>query len=202
MDELTERQTAILTFISRHCRESGYPPTVREIGMAVGLASPSTVHAHLAKLEAGGHIRRDPTKPRAMFVCRDAVLDAPATPAPPSVAALPLVGSVAAGVPRLAEQDVEDWITSPFEGDFVLRVTGDSMMNAGILDGDLVVVAQRPTANDGEIVVAQIEDEATVKRLKRVDGRVHLVPENDAFSVIIPDEVTLLGVVVGVLRKL
>ncbi len=202
MDELTERQTAILTFISRHCRESGYPPTVREIGMAVGLASPSTVHAHLAKLEAGGHIRRDPTKPRAMFVCRDAVLDAPAAPAPPSVAALPLVGSVAAGVPRLAEQDVEDWITSPFEGDFVLRVTGDSMMNAGILDGDLVVVAQRPTANDGEIVVAQIEDEATVKRLKRVDGRVHLVPENDAFSTIIPDEVTLLGVVVGVLRKL
>ncbi len=202
MDELTERQTAILTFISRHCRESGYPPTVREIGMAVGLASPSTVHAHLAKLEAGGHIRRDPTKPRAMFVCRDAVLDAPAAPAPPSVAALPLVGSVAAGVPRLAEQDVEDWITSPFEGDFVLRVTGDSMMNAGILDGDLVVVAQRPTANDGEIVVAQIEDEATVKRLKRVDGRVHLVPENDAFSVIVPDEVTLLGVVVGVLRKL
>lgn len=202
MDELTERQTAILTFISRHCRESGYPPTVREIGMAVGLASPSTVHAHLAKLEAGGHIRRDPTKPRAMFVCRDAVLDAPAAPAPPSVAALPLVGSVAAGVPRLAEQDVEDWITSPFEGDFVLRVTGDSMMNAGILDGDLVVVAQRPTANDGEIVVAQIEDEATVKRLKRVDGRVHLVPENDAFSTIVPDEVTLLGVVVGVLRKL
>lgn len=202
MDELSERQTAILTFISRHCRESGYPPTVREIGLAVGLASPSTVHAHLAKLESAGHIRRDPTKPRAMFVCHDAVLEAPAAPAPPSVAALPLVGSVAAGVPRLAEQDVEDWITSPFEGDFVLRVTGDSMMNAGILDGDLVVVAQRPTANDGEIVVAQIEDEATVKRLKRVDGRVHLVPENDAFSTIVPDEVTLLGVVVGVLRKL
>ena len=123
-------------------------------------------------------------------------------PGPPSVAALPLVGSVAAGVPRLAEQDVEDWITSPFEGDFVLRVTGDSMMNAGILDGDLVVVAQRPTADDGEIVVAQIEDEATVKRLRRVDGQVHLMPENDAFSPIVPDEVTLLGVVVGVLRKL
>lgn len=204
MDELTERQTAILTFISRHCRESGYPPTVREIGMAVGLASPSTVHAHLAKLESAGHIRRDPTKPRAMFVCSSAVAE-PASdvaPAPPSVAALPLVGSVAAGVPRLAEQDVEDWITSPFEGDFVLRVTGDSMMNAGILDGDLVVVAQRPTADDGEIVVAQIEDEATVKRLRRVDGRVHLMPENDAFSPIVPDEVTLLGVVVGVLRKL
>jgi repressor LexA len=203
MDELSERQTAILTFISRHCRESGYPPTVREIGLAVGLASPSTVHSHLAKLESAGHIRRDPTKPRAMFVCRDAAPESPhAAPVPPAVAALPLVGAVAAGVPRLAEQDVEDWITSPFEGDFVLRVTGDSMMNAGILDGDLVVVAQRPTADDGEIVVAQIEDEATVKRLRRVDGRVHLMPENDAFSPIVPDEVTLLGVVVGVLRKL
>lgn len=203
MDDLTERQTAILTFISRHCRDSGYPPTVREIGLAVGLASPSTVHAHLAKLESAGHIKRDPTKPRAMFVCRDAVEPAPppALPAPPANT-LPLVGSVAAGVPKLAEQDVEDWIASPFEGDFMLRVTGDSMINAGILDGDLVVVAQRPTANDGEIVVAQIEDEATVKRLKRVDGRVHLMPENDAFSPIIPDEVSLLGVVVGVLRKL
>ncbi len=199
MDDLTERQTAILTFISRHCRDSGYPPTVREIGLAVGLASPSTVHAHLAKLEAGGHIRRDPTKPRAMFVCRDAeqqeVARRPAT-------ALPLLGSVAAGVPRLAEQDVEDWVTTPFEGDFMLRVSGESMINAGILDGDLVVVSRRPTADDGEIVVAQIDDEATVKRLRRVDGRVHLMPENDAFAPIIPDEVTLLGVVVGVLRKL
>ena len=199
MDDLTERQTAILTFISRHCRDSGYPPTVREIGLAVGLASPSTVHAHLAKLESGGHIRRDPTKPRAMFVCREA--EPEAVDRPPANS-LPLVGSVAAGVPRLAEQDVEEWVTSPFEGDFMLRVTGDSMINAGILDGDLVVVAQRPTADDGEIVVAQIEDEATVKRLRRVDGRVHLMPENDAFAPIVPDEVTLLGVVVGVLRKL
>ena len=201
MDDLTERQTAILTFISRHCRDSGYPPTVREIGLAVGLASPSTVHAHLAKLESGGHIHRDPTKPRAMFVCADMEAEAPQR-AQPAVAALPLIGSVAAGVPRLAEQDVEDWVTSPFEGDFMLRVTGDSMINAGILDGDLVVVARRPTANDGEIVVAQIEDEATVKRLRRVDGRVHLMPENDAYEPIIPDEVTLVGVVVGVLRKL
>ncbi len=199
MDDLTDRQSAILTFISRHCRETGYPPTVREIGLAVGLASPSTVHAHLAKLESGGHIRRDPTKPRAMFVCRDAV---EAAPAPPSAEALPLVGSVAAGVPRLAEQDVEEWIASPFAGDFMLRVTGDSMIDAGILDGDLVVVARRPTADEGEIVVAQIEDEATVKRLRFVDGRVHLMPENSAFAPIVPDEVTILGVVVGVLRKL
>jgi repressor LexA len=202
MDELTERQSAILSFISRHCRDTGYPPTVREIGLGVGLASPSTVHAHLAKLESGGHIRRDPTKPRAMFVCQDAV-EAPApVAAAPHPTALPLVGSVAAGVPRLAEEDVEDWITSPFEGDFVLRVSGDSMMNAGILDGDLVVVRRADTARDGEIVVGMIGEEATVKRLRRIDGRVHLMPENDAFEPIVPDELTLAGVVVGVLRKL
>jgi repressor LexA len=201
MDELTERQTAILTFISRHCRDSGYPPTVREIGLAVGLASPSTVHAHLAKLEQAGHIKRDPTKPRAMLVRVPG--EVPAAAARPSVAALPLVGSVAAGAPALAEQDVEDWVTSPFEGDFVLRVKGDSMIEAGILEGDLVVVRQTPTARDGEIVVAQIGEEATVKRLRRIDGQVHLMPENAAYEPIVPDEeVTLAGVVVGVLRKI
>jgi repressor LexA len=201
MDELTDRQTAILQFISRHCRDSGYPPTVREIGFGVGLASPSTVHAHLAKLEAAGHIHRDPTKPRAMYVCRDAELEATRSRRAP-VEALPLVGSVAAGAPRLAEQDVEDWVAAPFAGDFVLRVTGESMIGAGILDGDLVVVKRQPTARDGEIVVAQIEDEATVKRLRRADGRVHLVPENDAFEPIVVDDVLILGVVVGVMRKL
>ena len=200
-DDLTERQTAILSFISRHCRDTGYPPTVREIGLAVGLASPSTVHAHLAKLEAAGHSKRDPTKPRAMLV-RAPDAGAPA-PAQPSVAALPLVGSVAAGAPTLAEQDVEDWVTSPFEGDFVLRVKGDSMIEAGILEGDLVVVRQTPTARVGEIVVAQSGEEATVKRRRRVDGRVHLMPENAAYEPIVPDEeVTLAGVVVGVLRKI
>ena len=201
MDELSERQAAILEFISRHCRDTGYPPTVREIGFAVGLASPSTVHAHLAKLESGGHIKRDPTKPRAMFVRRD-VEEAAALEPRPRVEALPLIGSVAAGAPRLAEQDVEDWVSTPFEGDFVLRVTGDSMIKAGILDGDLVVVRRASTADDGEIVVAQIEDEATVKRLRRVGGRVELLPENDAYSPIVADEITLCGVVVGVLRAL
>jgi repressor LexA len=201
MDELTERQAAILEFISRHCRDTGYPPTVREIGFAVGLASPSTVHAHLAKLEAAGHIKRDPTKPRAMFVRREEE-PAPAAGAHPPVEALPLVGSVAAGAPRLAEQDVEDWVSTPFTGDFVLRVTGDSMVNAGILDGDLVVVRRARTADDGEIVVAQIEDEATVKRLRRANGRVELMPENDAYAPIVADEVTLCGVVVGVMRSL
>jgi len=199
MDELTERQTAILEFISRHCRESGYPPTVREIGFAVGLASPSTVHAHLAKLEAGGHIRRDPTKPRAMYVRPD---PAEAASAARDAAALPLVGSVAAGSPRLAEEDVEDWVPTPFAGDFMLRVSGDSMMNAGILDGDLVVVRRQPTAEEGQVVVARIEDEATVKRLRRVDGRVQLMPENDAYEPIVADDVTIVGVVSGVLRSL
>nr|WP_281412196.1 transcriptional repressor LexA [Miltoncostaea marina] len=201
---MSERQAAILAFISRHCRDNGYPPTVREIGLGVGLASPSTVHAHLAKLEAAGHIRRDPTKPRAMFVVRDdAAAPAPAPSEPArEAAALPLVGSVAAGAPLLAEQHVEDWVASPFPGDFLLRVRGDSMIEAGILDGDLVVVKRTPTASEGEIVVAMIEDEATVKRLRRVDGRVHLMPENPAYEPIVPDEVTLAGVVVGVLRKL
>lgn len=203
MDELSERQSAILAFISKHCRTSGYPPTVREIGLGVGLASPSTVHAHLAKLEAAGHIRRDPTKPRAMYVCADQAAAAAAeAPRGRDAATLPLVGAVAAGAPILAEQDVEDWIPSPFPGDFMLRVSGDSMIDAGILDGDLVVVRSAPTARDGEIVVAQIEDEATVKRLAHVDGRVHLMPENAAYEPIVPDEVTIAGVVVGVLRKL
>ncbi len=201
MDELSERQAAILEFISRHCRDTGYPPTVREIGLGVGLASPSTVHAHLAKLEAGGHIKRDPSKPRAMFVRREADESAPAI-GHPRVEALPLVGSVAAGAPRLAEQDVEDWVSTPFAGDFLLRVTGDSMVGAGILDGDMVVVRRAQTAEDGEIVVAQIEDEATVKRLRRAGGRVELVPENDAYAPIVADEVALCGVVVGVMRAL
>jgi repressor LexA len=201
MEDLSERQAAILAFISRHCRDTGYPPTVREIGLGVGLASPSTVHAHLAKLEAGGHIRRDPTKPRAMYVTGDAVAPT-AEGARPSVEALPLVGSVAAGAPRLAEQDVEDWVTSPFPGDFVLRVRGDSMIDAGILDGDLCVVRRAQTADDGEIVVALIEDEATVKRLRRRDGRVVLMPENAAYAPIEAEEILISGVVVGVLRSL
>lgn len=209
MDELTERQAAILEFISSHCRRNGYPPTVREIGLAVGLASPSTVHAHLAKLEAAGHIRRDPSKPRAMFVCRTEAEEAPAAEsAAPTAAeraasgALPLVGSVAAGVPRLAEQDIEDWITSPFPGDFVLRVVGDSMIDAGIFEGDLVVVRSSPVAEDREIVVAQIDDEATVKRFRREAGRTYLQPENAAYSIIESDHMVILGVVVGVIRAL
>ncbi|MEQ9093039.1 MAG: transcriptional repressor LexA, partial [Miltoncostaeaceae bacterium] len=182
MDDLTERQAAILAFIADHCRRSGYPPTVREIGLAVGLASPSTVHAHLAKLESGGHIRRDPSKPRAMDVCTvhdaaaSAIDEAAAVPVSQhrdvaDAERLPLLGQVAAGMPRLAEEHVEDRVVSPFPGDFMLTVVGDSMVDAGIFDGDLVVVRQAPTARDGQIVVARIDDEATVKTLRRRDGR-------------------------------
>jgi repressor LexA len=198
MENITTRQRRILEFIRDTVQARGYPPTVREIGEAVGLASPSTVHAHLAKLEESGRIRRDPTKPRAMHVCADVG----AEPRRPSVEALPLVGSVAAGLPRLAEQDVEDWIATPFKGDFVLRVVGDSMIDAGILPGDLVSVRRAPRADEGEIVVALIEDEATVKRLSLREGRVMLMPENPAYAPILADEVTILGVVTGVMREL
>ncbi len=198
MGDLSDRQSEILAFISKHCAVSGYPPTVREIGLAVGLTSPSTVHAHLAKLEAGGHIRRDPTKPRAMLLS-DRREEKAAREAPRG---LPLLGAVAAGVPTLAEEQIEDYIETPFAGDFVLRVKGDSMMNASILDGDLVVVKQQETAKNGEIVVARIDDEATVKRFFREKGHVRLQPENDAFAPIISDDVYVLGKVVGVLRKL
>lgn len=198
MGDLSDRQSEILAFISKHCAISGYPPTVREIGLAVGLTSPSTVHAHLAKLEAGGHIRRDPTKPRAMLLS-DRREEKAAREAPRG---LPLLGAVAAGVPTLAEEQIEDYIETPFAGDFVLRVKGDSMMNASILDGDLVVVKQQETAKNGEIVVARIDDEATVKRFFREKGHVRLQPENDAFAPILSDDVYVLGKVVGVLRKL
>lgn len=195
MGDLSDRQTEILTFISKHCAVHGYPPTVREIGLAVGLTSPSTVHAHLAKLEAAGHIRRDPTKPRAMLLSdRRADRDAPR--------GLPLVGSVAAGVMTLAEEQIEDYVETPFEGDFILRVSGESMKDAGILDGDLVVVKQQGTAKNGEIVVARIEDEATVKRFYKEEGHIRLQPENDAFEPIISDQIQVLGRVVGVLRTL
>lgn len=196
MGELSQRQQAILDFISSHCERSGYPPTVREIGLAVGLASPSTVHAHLAKLEAEGHIKRDPTKPRAMDVASRRHVDEPVRRA----AALPLVGSVAAGSPILAEEHVEEWVETPFPGDFVLRVRGDSMIDDGILDGDMVVVRKQETARDGEIVVARIEDEATVKRIFREAGQIRLQPANDAYEPIVVDEAHVLGKVVGVMR--
>jgi repressor LexA len=207
---LTGRQQEIWTFLTQYVDEHGYPPTVREIGVAVGLASPSTVHAHLANLERAGLIKRDPTKPRALELHRDSVPE-PARHAE-DVHRLPLVGEIAAGGPLLADQNVEDYLAVPEPlarggEEFLLRVKGDSMVNAGILDGDLVVVRREQTARNGEIVVAlagedELADEATVKRFFREDGRVRLQPENDALEPIYADHVQVLGVVTGVFRAL
>jgi repressor LexA len=205
---LTSRQQQIWEFLVDYTDTHGYPPTVREIGEAVGLASPSTVHAHLANLERAGLLRRDPTKPRAL----ELLGRQPRQPsrAPAETQALPLVGQIAAGGPLLAEQQVEDYVGVPGmigPGDFVLRVKGDSMVGAGILDGDYVVVQRRQEARDGDIVVAlagedESADEATVKRFFREDGHVRLQPENPALQPIYPDHVQILGKVVGVFRRL
>jgi repressor LexA len=205
---LTGRQQEIWTFLTRYVDEHGYPPTVREIGEAVGLASPSTVHAHLANLERAGLIKRDPSKPRALELRRDPKPE----PAPADVHRLPLVGEIAAGGPLLAEQNVEDYVAVPEPlarggEEFLLRVKGDSMVNAGILEGDIVVVRRQQTAQNGEIVVAlagddEAADEATVKRFFREDGRVRLQPENDALEPIYADHVQILGRVTGVFRSL
>jgi repressor LexA len=208
---LTARQQEIWKFLTDYVDGHGYPPTVREIGEAVGLASPSTVHAHLANLERAGLIKRDPTKPRALELRRDPRPE-PARTATADVHRLPLVGEIAAGGPLLAEQNVEDYLAVPEPlarggEEFLLRVKGDSMVNAGILDGDLVVVRREQTAENGEIVVAlagedEVADEATVKRFFRENGRIRLQPENDALEPIYAQHVQILGVVTGVFRAL
>jgi repressor LexA len=205
---VTERQRAILEFLHEYVDEHGYPPTVREIGEAVGLRSPSTVHAHLAQLERAGVLKRDPTKPRAIELTdRRRAADSGET----DMRRLPLVGQIAAGGPLLAEQNVEDEIGVPEPladgADFLLRIKGDSMVNAGILDGDTVVVQRRQDARNGEIVVAlagddETADEATVKRFFREDGRIRLQPENDDLEPIYAKHVEILGKVVGVFRRL
>ncbi|HTF13686.1 MAG TPA: transcriptional repressor LexA [Burkholderiales bacterium] len=202
---LTGRQQEIWDFLVDYVDAHGYPPTVREIGEAVGLASPSTVHAHLANLERAGLLKRDPTKPRALELVGRERSEAPAT----TLEKLPLIGQIAAGGPLLAEQNVEDHVAVPetLRGDFVLRVKGDSMINAGILDGDLVVVQRAQEARNGEIVVAlagddESADEATVKRFFRENGRVRLQPENDALEPIYAQHVQILGRVTGVFRSL
>lgn len=205
---LTARQREILEIIERHMTERGYPPSVREIGEAVGLTSPSTVHAHLGALQRRGYLRRDPTKPRAIEVLWDSNSDAAIQRRP--VRHVPLVGDVAAGTDVLAQENVEELLPLPadFTGDgdlFMLRVRGDSMIDAGILDGDLVVCRAQTTAHDGEIVVAGIPgDEATVKTFKSKGSKVVLVPSNPRLKPIEldPDEVTVFGRVVTVLRRL
>ncbi|HZN87636.1 MAG TPA: transcriptional repressor LexA [Thermoleophilaceae bacterium] len=197
---LTKRQQEIFDFVRSYGSEHGYPPTVRDIGKAIGLTSSSTVHAHLANLEKLGLLKRDPTKPRAIEVLVD---KAKAAIAP---AGLPLVGQVAAGQPVLAEENIEEYVPVPEiaggdEGEFVLRVKGDSMVNAGIFEGDYVIVRPQETASDGEIVVALVGEEATVKRFFREAEHVRLQPENDSVEPILSRDVQVLGRVVGVCRR-
>jgi len=201
--DLTKRQQEIFDFIKRYSANYGYPPTVRDIGKAVGLASSSTVHAHLANLEKVGLLRRDPSKPRAIEML-DKAADAVKSVVRP--AGLPLVGSVAAGVPILAEENIEDYIPVPDlaggdEGEYVLRVRGESMKNAGILPNDYVVIRPQDTAVDGEIVVALVGEEATVKRFFKEADHVRLQPENETMEPIRSREVRVLGRVVGVFRQ-
>jgi repressor LexA len=203
--DLTDRQREILDFIKAEMRRKGYPPTVRDIGQAVGLSSSSTVHSHLNALEAKGLIKRDPSKPRALEVIghdRETVVTTMR-----GVRELPVLGAVAAGVPMLAEENIEGTIPLPTEvvredSTFVLRVKGDSMIDAGIFDGDFVVVRQQPTADNGDIVVALLEDEATVKRYFRESDRIRLQPENDSMEPIYVRDVTILGKVVAVFRRM
>ena len=204
---LTKRQQEIFDFIKRYSAKYGYPPTVRDIGKAVGLASSSTVHAHLSNLEKVGLLRRDPSKPRALELLdravggvREGVRDIVGP------GRLPLVGHVAAGQPVLAEENIEDYVEVPAAaggdtGEYLLRVRGESMKDAGILEGDFVVVRPQETATDGEIIVALVGEEATVKRFYREADHVRLQPENKAMDPIRSRDVRILGRVVGVFRK-
>jgi repressor LexA len=206
----SKRQQEIYDFILRYSRRHGYPPTVREIGADVGLASPSTVHGHLAKLEQAGYLRRDPTKPRALeLIGRQREPDE----SEQRVSVLPLVGQIAAGGPLLAEENIEDYVavpeplSRPENDEFLLRIKGESMRDAGILDSDYVVVRRQSSAENGEIVAALVgddeaADEATVKRFFADTGRIRLEPENPDYSTIYADHVSILGKVTGVFRRL
>ena len=209
MVDLTKRQREIFDFIGKYADKTGYPPTVREIGKAVGLHSSSTVHVHLANLEKAGVLRRDPTKPRAIEVlvnkakeAGNAVMDT-VTPPP----GLPLLGRISAGTGMLAEENIEDYVDVPDvigsqDGDYILEVNGESMKNAGIMDGDYVIVHPTPVANNGEIVVAMLdEEEATVKRLFKESDHLRLQPENDEMDPIISTDAEVIGKVIGVFRK-
>jgi repressor LexA len=209
--DLTKRQQEIFDFIRRYTAKYGYPPTVRDIGKAVGLASSSTVHTHLSNLEKIGLLRRDPSKPRAIeLLDRAGSAVADAVESVRSMVrgeGLPLVGSIAAGQPILAEENIEEYVPVPpiaggDRGEYVLRIRGESMKNAGILEGDLVVVRPQETAQQGDIVVALMGEEATVKRFFRESDHVRLQPENDEMEPIRTKEVKVLGRVVGLLRSM
>jgi repressor LexA len=202
--DLTKRQKEIFDFIRKYAAKTGYPPTVREIGKAVGLHSSSTVHAHLANLEKLGLLKRDPSKPRAIELLLGGVDKAVSVVK--SNGGIPLVGSVAAGAPILAEENIEEYLEVPDviggeDGDYILQIRGESMKNAGIIESDYVVVRPADDATDGEIVVALIGEEATVKRFFREPDHIRLQPENDEMEPIITTEARVLGKVVGVFRK-
>jgi len=201
--DLTKRQQEIFDFIKRYSAKYGYPPTVRDIGKAVGLASSSTVHAHLSNLERIGLLRRDPAKPRAIELFDRAAAGVRSFARP----GLPLVGQVAAGTPVFAEENIEDYVQTPSfaggdDGEYLLRVRGDSMQNVGILEDDLVVVRPQDVAEDGDIVVALVGEEATVKRFFQEEDHVRLQPENDSMEPIRVREVSILGKVVGLMRSI
>ena len=197
---ITEKQSEILEYIKAQILERGFPPAVREICEAVHLKSTSSVHSHLETLEKNGYIRRDPTKPRAIEILDDAF-----NLTRREMAQVPIVGRVAAGEPLLAEQNIEDYFPIPVERlpnnqTFLLQVKGESMINAGILNGDYILVEQTPSASNGEVVVALVEDGATVKRFFKENGHYRLQPENDTMDPIIVDAVTIVGKMIGLLR--
>jgi repressor LexA len=205
--DLTKRQQEIFDFIKRYSAKYGYPPTVRDIGKAVGLASSSTVHAHLANLEKIGLLRRDPTKPRALELLDRAAAGVQAGVQTFLQPGLPLVGQVAAGQPIVAEENIEEYIQTPSfaggeDGEFLLRVRGDSMQDAGIIEDDLVVVRSQDHAHDGDIVVALVGEEATVKRFFQEEDHVRLQPENSSMEPIRSRDVRVLGKVVGLMRNI
>lgn len=203
-EELSDRQSRILEYIQHVSRTRNYPPSVREIGEAVGLSSSSTVHNHLNQLERRGLIHRDPSKSRTVQLVKGQA-DRDRDGAPGTVS-LPLVGSVAAGSPILAEQNIEDHILISDqlaqEGWFLLKVRGDSMVNAGILNGDLVLVRPQPSADNGQIIIAMVDGEATCKRLDRRNGQVRLLPENENYEPILAPDAQVVGLVKGVMRFL
>jgi len=199
--QLTKKQEEILEFIKKRIKEKGYPPAVREICEATGLKSTSTVHGHLTRLEKKGYIRRDPSKPRAIEIVDDEFY------VHRNVVQLPLVGKVTAGEPILAVENIEETMTLPYdlvgtEDAFLLRVRGDSMIEAGIFDNDIIIVRRQNVAENGDIVVALIDDEATVKRFYKEHNHIRLQPENKAMEPIIVKDVKILGKVIGLIRRM
>ena len=200
--KISEKQSMILEYIKKEILSRGYPPSVREICNAVGLKSTSSVHAHLESLEKNGYIHRDPTKPRAIEIIDDEF-----NLTRREMTNLPIIGTVAAGTPILAQENIEDYFhiptdMAPNNEAFVLKVKGESMVNAGILDGDLIFVEQKNTASNGEIIVALVDDSATVKTFYKEDGHIRLQPENESMEPIIVDDVQIIGKPFGVFRKM